>query len=166
MTQLGRFKPALISKGLRLSRILALLNASLLQASPDFKGIKTRPACAHRSPWRFKPALISKGLRPSSWWRTLRGFRLQASPDFKGIKTLTCAANVLRALLQASPDFKGIKTLQRPFPLAACWRFKPALISKGLRRFSPRDLKFLDLLQASPDFKGIKTQPTAHGHCP
>jgi len=35
--------------------------------------------------------------------------------------------------LQASPDFKGIKTFQQ-FNQAGFNRFKPALISKGLRR--------------------------------
>ena len=60
-----------------------------LQASPEFKGIKT-------------------GL----CWITQRGTQLQASPEFKGIKTLLRALHCMRPdPLQASPEFKGIKTL-------------------------------------------------------
>ena len=58
-----------------------------LQASPEFKGIKTNPW-----PWA--------GQRP----------RLQASPEFKGIKTAECLHPAQCFELQASPEFKGIKT--------------------------------------------------------
>jgi len=61
----GRFKPALISKGLRQVRIQQKLGFLALQASPDFKGIKT--------------------IAQSNELMTQLG--LQASPDFKGIKT-------------------------------------------------------------------------------
>ena len=57
-----------------------------LQASPEFKGIKT---------WhRAAPARS----------------RLQASPEFKGIKTIAHVQGLRRSRLQASPEFKGIKT--------------------------------------------------------
>ena len=57
-----------------------------LQASPEFKGIKTVA-------FAFAARRV-----------------LQASPEFKGIKTQI--SNQGRALLtlQASPEFKGIKT--------------------------------------------------------
>ncbi len=58
-----------------------------LQASPDFKGIKTIALC-----------LIHVCMR------------LQASPDFKGIKTEQHDLLLHPTPLQASPDFKGIKT--------------------------------------------------------
>ena len=59
-----------------------------LQASPEFKGIKTNE---NGSVMMYSP--------------------LQASPEFKGIKTRILSA-MHRALgvLQASPEFKGIKT--------------------------------------------------------
>ncbi len=61
------FKPALISKGLRLGWDIKLPNT-----------------------FGFKPALISKGLRQETGCDAgVRGV-LQASPDFKGIKTHRC----------------------------------------------------------------------------
>ena len=170
-----------------------------LQASPDFKGIKTAPVEKLRIARRFKPALISKGLRPSCppfhrrWgfkpaliskglrriyhnrnFPTIRlqaspdfkgiktqphhqphGAVLQASPDFKGIKTARQAQLPQQVVLQASPDFKGIKTVLQ----CGNWdylSFKPALISKGLRLLTMFN-EFYNMLQASPDFKGIKT---------
>ena len=58
------FKPALISKGLRLDLHLRIQQIVLLQASPDFKGIKTAVSFGQLvALGRFKPALISKGLR-------------------------------------------------------------------------------------------------------
>ena len=57
------FKPALISKGLRLTDNLTQC-ADGLQASPDFKGIKTVMHGIRQHRNGFKPALISKGLRP------------------------------------------------------------------------------------------------------
>ena len=62
--QVGSFKPALISKGLRLGDVLQRELVSALQASPDFKGIKTVQLVQLRWLGGFKPALISKGLRP------------------------------------------------------------------------------------------------------
>jgi len=58
------FKPALISKGLRPGCKLIATRPDGLQASPDFKGIKT----------------------PTTVAGTTKA-KLQASPDFKGIKT-------------------------------------------------------------------------------
>ena len=84
---------------------------SRLQASPEFKGIKTDAGPHLAEPLgRFKPALNSKGLRQ-----------------------VNAGGDGLFAALQASPEFKGIKTSSqdRPhFPFG----FKPALNSKGLRR--------------------------------
>ena len=57
------FKPALNSKGLRHNERLKGVTLALLQASPEFKGIKTMD------------------------FPRIRNFRLQASPEFKGIKT-------------------------------------------------------------------------------
>ena len=58
-----------------------------LQASPDFKGIKTlQAACFPTRRLGFKPALISKGLR-LDLEHVASLHLLQASPDFKGIKT-------------------------------------------------------------------------------
>ena len=105
------FKPALISKGLRPLRRGAVARAQPFQTSPDFKGIKTALRLfQYLLPFRFKPALISKGLRRASFYR----FRSNA-------------------------------------------RFKPALISKGLRPKCPKFPRALAGFQTSPDFKGIKT---------
>ena len=58
------FKPALISKGLRPASSSVMSPSSRLQASPDFKGIKTVVEAVDH---------VEQVL--------------QASPDFKGIKT-------------------------------------------------------------------------------
>ena len=58
----------------------------MLQASPEFKGIKTR-------------SIVGLDFH----------FTLQASPEFKGIKTPDNQKEPLNPL-QASPEFKGIKT--------------------------------------------------------
>ena len=102
-----------------------------LQASPDFKGIKTwRPwrACWQRC---FKPALISKGLRPAGKL-IVDAISLQASPDFKGIKT--CSHNSILNSLCFKPALisKGLR-LSIGEKCDDLDRFKPALISKGLR---------------------------------
>ena len=107
----------------------------MLQASPEFKGIKTktlRLPVALQS--RFKPALNSKGLRPMRCSLYLHDFSLQASPEFKGIKTSLKDEQKKTRRLQASPEFKGIKTR-----LIVCFDFHVTL-------------------QASPEFKGIKTK--------
>ena len=66
----------------------SLFRLSRLQASPEFKGIKTWLLVVPALEDGFKPALNSKGLR---LYAPLRSFcaRLQASPEFKGIKTST-----------------------------------------------------------------------------
>ena len=121
MTQ--RFKPALISKGLRLNSFL-------------FGDVAV---C-------FKPALISKGLRHCRNCCLSAADTLQASPDLKGIKTSIGVLAVALPRLQASPDLKGIKTPSRR-ERAGCWPgFKPALISKGLRQ---GDEKFVLTVAAS-----------------
>ena len=61
--RLGGFKPALNSKGLRLFALHNQSSFVLLQASPEFKGIKTRSRLLSITFLRFKPALNSKGLR-------------------------------------------------------------------------------------------------------
>ena len=108
-----RFKPALNSKGLRLEAVAKLsrpngfkpalnskglrhffggngLSCLPLQASPEFKGIKTFTTLTAVSRW------------------------LQASPEFKGIKTWPQRRARLIAV-QASPEFKGIKTIKIPY---------------------------------------------------
>ena len=58
----------------------------MLQASPEFKGIKTPFLQKRTAPACFKPALNSKGLRlPDTISADI--YVLQASPEFKGIKT-------------------------------------------------------------------------------
>ena len=84
---------------------------------------------------RFKPALISKGLRLHRRV-VITDHGLQASPDFKGIKTFASIMSISCVWLQASPDFKGIKTRHIFGFRLQFLRFKPALISKGLRRSS------------------------------
>ncbi len=149
----------------------------MLQASPEFKGIKTpsmhyphrkcfKPALNSKGLRRlnvrkaialdrFKPALNSKGLR-RSWRRIYRCLSLQASPEFKGIKTWSAHDTVSRRL-QASPEFKGIKTVGgcsmacHPM-LQASPEFKGIKTPSGFTL--PSDLR----LQASPEFKGIKTE--------
>ena len=108
--------------------------AHALQASPEFKGIKT----------------CSKYLTPSS-------SLLQASPEFKGIKTPARLVFSILRWLQASPEFKGIKTRFQTTNWSIIVSFKPALNSKGLRQSNQRPLDGHRLLQASPEFKGIKT---------
>ena len=80
------FKPALNSKGLRRFICFYIPSFHLLQASPEFKGIKTQ----RRRNRRIDP--------------------LQASPEFKGIKTGLLRIHQSDSWLQASPEFKGIKT--------------------------------------------------------
>ena len=58
---------------------------------------------------------------------------------------------------QTSPDFKGIKTPFGAIRGRHYRSFKPALISKGLRRLSLVLHVFRRRFQTSPDFKGIKT---------
>jgi len=81
------FKPALISKGLRLPRQERIEELLQLQASPDFKGIKTRRVQSLQCLSCFKPALISKGLRLAAGGHLGADALLLASPNFKGIKT-------------------------------------------------------------------------------
>ena len=58
------FKPALNSKGLRRVHARKLRSSIGLQASPEFKGIKTDVgAQTQTNVAGFKPALNSKGLR-------------------------------------------------------------------------------------------------------
>ena len=57
----------------------------------------------------------------------------QATPDFKGIKTLPHLLSSYSTRFQATPDFKGIKTLRRCRLSRSGIRFRPPLISKGLR---------------------------------
>ena len=83
----------------------------MLQASPDFKGIKTARRIESARRWRFKPALISKGLRrtaPSAQRRPAIGFK--PALISKGLRPDYCANVTDGTVLQASPDFKGIKT--------------------------------------------------------
>ena len=67
--------------------VRAVVCIAMLQASPEFKGIKTDDVA------QFRKILL-----------------LQASPEFKRIKTDDVAQFRKILLLQASPEFKGIKT--------------------------------------------------------
>ncbi len=80
-------KPALNSKGLRHRRYRSILGNGGLQASPEFKGIKTLVDGRGDAAMGSKPALNSKGLRLFSQLKGDDHFVLQASPEFKGIKT-------------------------------------------------------------------------------
>ncbi len=85
---------------------------TLLQASPDFKGIKTPAGYSIRPlELRFKPALISKGLRLSiGRWASYGRLRFKPALISKGLRLNTIALQLAIVGLQASPDFKGIKT--------------------------------------------------------
>ena len=106
-----RFKPALNSKGLRPDLMVSFTTMPSLQASPEFKGIKT----PHRSvePMRHVP--------------------LQASPEFKGIKTLEQLKQAGMHGFKPALNSKGLRhgAINR---FACSISFKPALNSKGLRR--------------------------------
>ncbi len=73
-----------------------------LQASPDFKGIKTENQVNILLHCCFKPALISKGLRPQSVNCRIAAL-VQASPDFKGIKTARPAMASQMAAASSQP---------------------------------------------------------------
>ena len=150
-------KPALNSKGLRHTHGGGKGMQGLLQASPEFKGIKTRhlhgvpPAHAGS-----KPALNSKGLRRILPMLFKPYGRSKPALNSKGLRHATIISSS-RWRLQASPEFKGIKTMRvtsvSPQPVGS----KPALNSKGLRRDDSLDVILRCALQASPEFKGIKT---------
>ena len=135
---------------------LSWLFCNKLQASPEFKGIKTRPAARRAVSPRFKPALNSKGLRRARRAPKPDTATLQASPEFKGIKT-PCACPQCRVpCFKPALNSKGL----RPNRNASTWnifRFKPALNSKGLRPSKAAAVAIAVMLQASPEFKGIKT---------
>ena len=82
------FKPALNSKGLRRRAGGLVAWTHALQASPEFKGIKTYTRATPRHKFSFKPALNSKGLR-LDFSELSERLMLQASPEFKGIKTVS-----------------------------------------------------------------------------
>ena len=127
------FKPALNSKGLRQLYAGYSGCSNTLQASPEFKGIKTAASGVFAMVKSFKPALNSKGLRPCACSLPKHRRWLQASPEFKGIKTVEGSKGFCStSMLQASPEFKGIKTYfhRNESPQNG---FKPALNSKGLR---------------------------------
>ena len=129
-----------------------------LQASPDFKGIKTCGWCGRFSLDLLQASPDFKGIKTVAqrarrlWRRTL-----QASPDFKGIKTEK-NAGFSPCMLQASPDFKGIKTiLAGVFAGASGLQASPDF--KGIKTLQFKNNRHGSSLQASPDFKGIKTLP-------
>ena len=126
------FKPALNSKGLRPAAEHAIRAKNGLQASPEFKGIKTQNHRQGRQTQCFKPALNSKGLR-RNWLRSPRKINcfkpaLNSKGLRRGLGHPCCAWQ-----LQASPEFKGIKTGYAGVNRSRHKRFKPALNSKGLR---------------------------------
>ena len=103
-----------------------------LQASPEFKGIKTN-LNNYLEIVELQASPEFKGIKTTTTFMCWKGSKLQASPEFKGIKTSRVGKTSAPWGLQASPEFKGIKT----DPQARGWRwhsgFKPALNSKGLR---------------------------------
>ncbi len=105
------FKPALYSKRLR-PHIRPLLRPHLTRFKPALisKGLRRTDQTSCWSITSFKPALISKGLRRRASLSFSATAALQASPDFKGIKTSVPYTTSILMALQASPDFKGIKT--------------------------------------------------------
>ena len=96
-------------KGIKTCSAASFSISAWLQASPEFKGIKTYTRATPRHKFSFKPALNSKGLR-LDFSELSERLMLQASPEFKGIKTL-CNPDNYNIRLQASPEFKGIKTI-------------------------------------------------------
>ena len=74
-------------KGIKTRLVREHGRALRLQASPEFKGIKTRVVYVLCNNYSFKPALNSKGLRLVSATKK-NAIELQASPEFKGIKTV------------------------------------------------------------------------------
>ena len=64
---------------------------------------------------------------------------------------------MVKAKFQATPDFKGIKTLITPINMSCIVRFRPPLISKGLRHDGGFLTRQQPRFQATPDFKEIKT---------
>ena len=129
----------------------------VLQASPEFKGIKTDHGLVIAHDGRFKPALNSKGLRrehSGEVFGQLHGFK--PALNSKGLRRARRHA-AARLRLQASPEFKGIKTAYHPRQVVAAPGFKPALNSKGLRPDRAANVTIDSSLQASPEFKGIKT---------
>ena len=130
-----------------------------LQASPEFKGIKTYDLEALDHIDSSKPAMNSKGLRQAASRSLAIEDELQASPEFKGIKT-DRACSYTRGFLRSKPalNSKGLRPpALRQFISQS--RSKPALNSKGLRRWKRERERRRDALQASPEFKGIKTHP-------
>ena len=111
----------------------------MFQATPDFKGIKTKSSSlATHSFMGFRPPLISKGLRLRGAGKPGRNSGFRPPLISKGLRQIHRSAFAYARWFQATPDFKGIKTRQ---PRAL---FAPAM------RF-----------QATPDFKGIKTECAA-----
>ena len=103
-----------------------------LQASPEFKGIKTNLN------------------------NYLEIVELQASPEFKGIKTTTTFMCWKGSKLQASPEFKGIKTTVRQYHRQAKTSFKPALNSKGLRLKENHHTRWQARFKPALNSKGLR----------
>ena len=102
-----------------------------LQASPEFKGIKTAVPLKLAMVLRFKPALNSKGLRQMPPYGR-QPIPLQASPEFKGIKTCSAHCNQnSRVGFKPALNSKGLRLARGP--MLRSIGFKPALNSKGLR---------------------------------
>ena len=128
-----------------------------LQASPEFKGIKTdaSPLLFTHSPG-FKPALNSKGLRPSTCRRYQAALRFKPALNSKGLRPFK-AANFATYSSGFKPalNSKGL----RPMKAAAIWisALQASPEFKGIKTVKDEGLFGLGGLQASPEFKGIKT---------
>ena len=151
------FRPPLISKGLRRVINLVAQPPAEFQATPDFKGIKTDRGVDAVNALGFRPPLISKGLRLHALGRLYIDARFRPPLISKGLRPLKHKTIPIGVVFQATPDFKGIKTEGGFAFTAPVFSFRPPLISKGLRRAVISCCLTLILLQATPDFKGIKT---------
>ena len=104
---------------------------SWLQASPEFKGIKTCSAhCNQNSRVGFKPALNSKGLRLARG-PMLRSIGFKPALNSKGLRLDFCVfINQIHGFKPAL-NSKGLRPISLGLVVDGC--FKPALNSKGLR---------------------------------
>ena len=104
-----------------------------LQASPEFKGIKTVLRGLSRRCSGSKPALNSKGLRRTAHRCVDQLHGSKPALNSKGLRRIGEVSPSICLVLQASPEFKGIKTKSNLINSSAGCS-KPALNSKGLRR--------------------------------
>ena len=139
-------------------------DAVRLQASPEFKGIKTVASAGSSQACGLQASPEFKGIKTASSctrrWRAV----LQASPEFKGIKTCFTPGHFALAALQASPEFKGIKTSSAIEKRLHFGGFKPALNSKGLRPQAAAATKARVRFKPALNSKGLRL-PRGFRYC-